>query len=230
MLYVYDIHMIDEYCIHIIYPHCMHIMYLYYIHIIYQYCMHIIYPYYRRKFRSQTSDNMDRWKSRGRKSQRGEAKKWEEQRRERVRRKKMQVREKVGKSRFTVFFQWFVALGGRKAGSLKRRVRSHLARWEMNNCTLLWCEAHFQVKMHKAHHVRTTFGSWDVEKAHAVVARSTFPSQNAQSTQWSDHCWKLRCWKSVRPCGAKHIWKSKVSKTGVLSLFWRSDVRKVHAD
>ena len=63
----------------------------------------------RRKFRSQTSDNMDRWKSRGGKSQRGEAKKWEEQRRERERRKKMQVREKVGKSRFTVFFQWFVA-------------------------------------------------------------------------------------------------------------------------
>ena len=29
----------------------------------------------RRKFRSQTSDNMDRWKSRGGKSQRGEAKK-----------------------------------------------------------------------------------------------------------------------------------------------------------
>ena len=41
--------------------------------------------YNRRKFRSQTSDNMDRWKSRGGKSQR----------RERVRRKKMQVREKV---------------------------------------------------------------------------------------------------------------------------------------
>ena len=36
----------------------------------------------RRKFRSQTSDNMDRWKSSG-KSQRGEEKKWEDQRRER---------------------------------------------------------------------------------------------------------------------------------------------------
>ena len=49
-------------------------------------------------------------------------------RRERVRRKKMQMREKVGKSRFTVFFQWFVAPEGRKVGSLKRRVRSQLAR------------------------------------------------------------------------------------------------------
>ena len=59
----------------------------------------------RRKFRSQTSDNMDRWKSRGGKSQRREEKKREDQRRERVRRKKMQMREKVGKLRNTVFFQ-----------------------------------------------------------------------------------------------------------------------------
>ena len=84
-------------------------------------------------------------------------------------------------------FQWFVALEGRKVGSLKRRVRSHLARWEMKKCTPLWREAHFQVKMHKTHQVRTTFGSWDVEKVHAVVARSTFPSQNAQNTSAPDH-------------------------------------------
>ena len=35
-------------------------------------------------------------------------------------------------------FQWSVAPEGRKVGSLKRRVRSHLARWEMKNCTPLW--------------------------------------------------------------------------------------------
>ena len=35
---------------------------------------------HRRKFRSQTSDNMQRWKSRGGKSQRGEVKKWEDKR------------------------------------------------------------------------------------------------------------------------------------------------------
>ena len=100
-----------------------------------------------RKFRSQTSDIMDRWKSRGGKSQGGEEKKWEDLRRERVRRKKMQVREKVGKSRLPVFFQWFAAPEGRRVGSLKRRVRSQLAKWEMKNCTPLWREAHFQVKI-----------------------------------------------------------------------------------
>ena len=101
-------------------------------------------------------------------------------------------------------FQWFVA-PGRKVGSLKRRVRSQLARWEMNNCTPLWREAHFEVKMYKTPQPRTAFGSWDVEKVHAVVARSTFPSQNVQNTPCSDHFWKLRCRKSARRCGAKHI-------------------------
>ena len=51
------------------------------------------------------------------------------------------------------------------------------------------------------------------EKVHAVVVRSTFPSQNVQNTPFSDHFWKLRCRKSARRCGAKHISKSKVSKT-----------------
>ena len=79
-------------------------------------------------------------------------------------------------------------------------------------CTLLWREAHFQVKMHKAHQCRTTFGSCDVERVHAVVARSTFPSQNVQNTPLSDHFWKLRCRKSARHFGAKHIYKSKCTK------------------
>ena len=76
----------------------------------------------------------------------------------------------------------------------------------MKNCTL-WREARFQVKMYK-----TTFGSCDVKKAHAVAARSTCPSQNAQSTSVSDRFWKLRCRKSARRCGAKHISKSKCTK------------------
>ena len=235
----------------------------------------IIYSNNRRKFRSQTSDNMERWKAeqgRGREKRKIRRKK---SRRERVRRQTMQMREKVGKSRNTVFFQWFVAPEGRKVGSLKRRVRSQLAGWDVEKvhavvarstfpsqnvqntpfsdhfwklrcrksasrcgakhiskskctkhtrfgpllevemskkCTPLWREAHFQVKMYKAHHSRTTFGSWDVEKVHAVVARSTFPSQNVQSTPCSDHFWRFRCRKSARRCGAKHISKSKCSK------------------
>ena len=105
---------------------------------------------------------MDRWKSRGGKSQRREERKKKNQRRERGRRQKMQVREKVAKSRNTVSFQRFVAPEGRKVGLLKWRVRSHLARREMKNCRPLWREAHFQVKMLKAPHARTTFAGLDV--------------------------------------------------------------------
>ena len=134
--------------------------------------------------------------------------------------------EKVGKSRNTMFFQWFVVPEGRKVGSLKRRVRSHLARWEMKSCTPLWREAHFQVKMYKTHQPRTTFGSWHVEKLHAVVARSTFPSQNAQNTPTSGHFWKLRCRKSARRCGAKHISKSKCTKHTNLGPLLEADMSK----
>ena len=126
------------------------------------------------------------------------------------------MRERVGKSRNTVFFQWFGAPEGRKVGSLKRRVRSQLARWKMKNCTPLWREAHFEVKRYKTPQRRTTFESWDVEKVHAVVARSTFPSQNVQSTPGSDHFWQLRCRKSARRCGAKHISKSKCTQHTIL--------------
>ena len=41
-------------------------------------------------------------------------------------------------------------------------------------CTPLWREAHFEVKMYKAHHVRTTFGSWDVEKVFLPLHFTTF--------------------------------------------------------
>ena len=174
-----------------------------------------MYIHYRRKFRSETSDNMDSWQAEVRRV-----------RRDKIRRKKMQMREKVGKSRNTVFFQWFVAPEGRKVGSLKRRVRSQLARWEMKNCTPLWREAHFQVKMYKTPQLRTTFGSRDVEKVHAVVARSTFPSQNVQNTPAPDHFWKSRCWKSARHCGAKHISKSKCTKHTSFGPLWKLRCRK----
>ena len=66
----------------------------------------------------------------------------EEKRREekRRRKKKSQKKEDPGarKGRKVAkhcFFQWFVAPEGRKVGSLKRRVRSQLARWELKNCT-----------------------------------------------------------------------------------------------
>ena len=57
-----------------------------------------------------------------------------------------------------------------------------------------------------------TFGASDVEKVHAVVARSTSPSQNVQNIPGSDHFWKLRCRKSAHRYGAKYMSKSKYRK------------------
>ena len=153
------------------------------------------------------------------------------------------MREKVGKSRNTVFSndcgsggsksRLAKAAGAEPAGQMrdekvhavcgakhiskskgtKHTILGPLLEVEMSKkCTPLWREAHFQVKMYKTHHSRTTFGSWDVEKVHAVVARSTFPSQNVQNTPGPDHFWQLRRWKSARRCGAKHISKSKCTK------------------
>ena len=64
------------------------------------------------------------------------------------------------------------------------------------------------------------------EKLHAVVARSTLPSQNVQNTPGSDHFWKLRCRKSARRCGAKHISKSKCTKCLSSGHFWKLRCRK----
>ena len=130
--------------------------------------------YYRQKFRSQTSDNMDRWKA-----EMGRVRE-EKRREEKRRRKKIQVCEKVAKSRNTVFFpmscgsgrsksrltggceamwsdeRWQVA---RRCGAKrvsKSKCTKHLsvgARLEVEmskQCTPLWREAHFQVKSVKA--------------------------------------------------------------------------------
>ena len=47
-----------------------------------------------------------------------------------------------------------------------------------------------QVKMYKTPQRRNTFGSCDVEKWHAAVARSTFASQNAKKLTFREHFWK----------------------------------------
>ena len=73
-------------------------------------------------------------------------------------RKKNADARKGGKVAKHCVFQWFEATEARKVASLKRRVRSQLARCEMKNYTL-WRETHVEVKMYKTHQVGTTFGS-----------------------------------------------------------------------
>ena len=83
-----------------------------------------------------------------------------------------------------MFFQCFVAAEGRKVGSLKRRVRSHVGGMS-------------DQKLH-AVVARSSFRS---QKA-----------KNIKSTLFWDYFWKLRCAKIARRCGAKHTSKSKRTK------------------
>ena len=83
----------------------------------------------------------------------------------------------------------------------------------LKKCTPLLREARVEVKMYKALQVRSTFGSCDVEKVHAVVARNTFGSENAQNTPCSDHSWKLRCPKSASAVVARSTFGSENEQT-----------------
>ena len=191
----------------------------------------IYYKYYRRKFRSQTSDNMDRWKAEV-------ARVKEEKRRAAERRsekRKSQKKEDAGarKGRKVAkhcVFSNDLRLGRiEKVGLLKRRVRSQLARWEMKNCTPLWREAHFEA-WYKTPHVRTTFGNWDVEKVHAVVARSTFQSQNAKKhTMFGPLSDVAMSKKSTPLWGEVHFQVKMYKPHQVRTTFGSWDVEKVHA-
>ena len=103
----------------------------------------------------------------------------------------MQMREKVGKSRNTVF----PMICG-PSGSKSRLAKAAGA------------DPAGQMRDEKLHAL----------VARSTLARSTFPSQNLQNTSASDHFLKFRCRKSARRCGAKHMSKSKVLKTEGLGL------------
>ena len=120
---------------------------------------------YRRKFRSQTSDNMDRWKA-----EMGRVRE-EKRRRKKIKKRKSEKKEDAGarKGRKVAKHCVFLMIWG-SGGSKSRLAKAAGAKHASKS------------KMYKTHQVRTTSGSCDVEKVHAVVAGSTFPSQNVQTT------------------------------------------------
>ena len=75
-------------------------------------------------------------------------------------------------------------------------------------CTPLWREAHFEVKMYKAHQVRPLLEVEMSKKCTPLWREAHFEVKMYKAHTGSDHFWKLRCRKSARRCGAKHISKS----------------------
>ena len=97
-----------------------------------------------------------------------------------------------------------------KSKCTKHTILGPLLELEMSKKgTPLWREAHFEVKMYKAPGVQTTFGGSDVEKVHAVVARSTFRSQHVKNTRGSDQFWRFRCRFAWQAQGIVHLVKSE---------------------
>ena len=94
----------------------------------------------------------------------------------------------------------------------KMQVREQVAKSRLTVFVPLFCGAGgSKSRLAKAAGAEPS-GQMRDDKLHAVVVRSTFRSQNVQSTPTSEHFWKLRCRKSARRCGAKHISKSKCAK------------------
>ena len=137
---------------------------------------------------------MDRCRNSGESSQRREP-----VRRERVSGKKIKVCEKVEKVAKHCVFPMFCGCGGSNERS---KIARHCARSRFG--------------------VRSNFGSWDVEKVHVTVARSTFRSKQCTSTEAT----KLRCSKSARRCGAKHMSKSKCKKHTIVGALLEVELFK----
>ena len=64
------------------------------------------------------------------------------------------------------------------------------------------------------------------DKLHAVVARSTFRSQNVQNTSASDHFWKLRCQKAHAVVARSTFRRQNVQNTSASDCFWKLRCRK----
>ena len=164
---------------------------------------------------------MDRWKSTARKklrhgeSQNGEDKRRRRSDREKVRREKMQVRNKIGKSRNTVFFPVFCGSGWSKSRLSKAA----------------GAEPAGQVRDEKLHAVveRSAFGRKTctthpsfgplleieniemLKKCTPLRPGSTFGSENGKSTRCSDHC-------------ISTVWRfDDDSKSQKCTPFWREE-------
>ena len=175
-----------------------------------------VYTHIRRKFRSQTSDNMDRWKAetgRVREIRRVEERRSEKRKSQKKEDADARKGRKVAKH---CGFPMICGSGGSKSRLAKAagaEPAGEVRDEKFEKLHAVVAQSTFRSQnVEETPQLRSAFRSCDVEQVHAAVARSTFRSQNVQTTPRSDHFWKLICRKSARRCGAKHISKSKCTK------------------
>ena len=156
-----------------------------------------------------------------REEEKREEQKRDDQRRESLRRKDPGAR-KGSKIATHCVFPMICGSGGRLAKAAGAEPAGQMRDEKLRR------EAHFQVKMHKAHQVRTTFGSCDVEKVHAVVARSTFPKvkmHKAHQVRATFGSWDVErvhaavarstfaSEKAINTARSEHFWKLRCRKS-----------------
>ena len=103
-------------------------------------------------------------------------------------------------------------------------------------CTPLWREAHFEVKSVKTHrcsdHFWTIRWRFDVEKVHAVVARSTFQSKKCKNTEGFEPLLDDSIYKKCTPLWreahfqVKSVQQLRVSTTTTTTVIF--DVQLLH--
>jgi len=98
------------------------------------------------------------------------------------------------------------------------QVRTTFGSCDVEKVTSLWRKAHFEVKMHKTNQVRPLLEVAMSQKCTPLWREAHFQVKmyNVQNTPAPDHFWKLRCRKSARRCGAKHICKDAFSVAGAV--------------
>ena len=121
--------------------------------------------YDRRKFRSQISDNMDRWKSRGGKSQRREEKKNEDQRKRKRQKKEDAGARKGSKVANHCVFPMICGSGG---------LKSRLAK--AAGCGATWPDARGKIARHcgAKHRLCLVDPQWHQDPAFATFLRPEF--------------------------------------------------------
>ena len=172
-------------------------------------------------FRSQTSDNVDRWKSRGGKSQSGEEKKWRRSQKRKSEKKEDAGARKGRKAAIHCVFPMIWGSGGSKSNLAKaagaepagqmRDEKLHAVvapstfvnkKAENTSCSEHLLEVEMSKKCtplwREAHfQVKSAKDDGFGPLLNAVVARSTFPSQKCTKVTGSDHFWTFRCRKST---------------------------------
>ena len=139
---------------------------------------------YSKEVTSQTSDNMNRWKSRGGKSQRRGKKREDEKIRSVKRKSQKKEYAGAGKGRKVAIPCAFPMTCG-SGGSKSRLARAAGAE---------------------------PSGQMRDEQLHAIVGRSTFRCEKVKRTSHPRHFWTLGCEKNGCRCGAKHIPKRTSKK------------------